>query len=92
MWNVTLKGIWSHKRRLIGTIVAEFVGAEKGLGMLIQSMNFNMDVAGQFSILLILSLLGLCLNGIVTLARRRLLFWETVTTGGETANSSQKGG
>jgi NitT/TauT family transport system permease protein len=77
---------------LIGTIVAEFVGAEKGLGMLIQSMNFNMDVAGQFSILLILSLLGLCLNGIVTLTRRRLLFWETVTTGGETTNPSQKGG
>jgi NitT/TauT family transport system permease protein len=77
---------------LIGAIVAEFVGAEKGLGMLIQSMNFNMDVAGQFSILLILSLLGLCLNGIVALLRRRLLFWETINTGGETANTSQKGG
>ena len=40
---------------LIGAIVAEFVGAEKGLGMLIQSMNFTMDVAGQFSVLLLLS-------------------------------------
>jgi NitT/TauT family transport system permease protein len=77
---------------LIGAIVAEFVGAERGLGMLIQSMNFNMDVAGQFSILLILSLLGLVLNGIVTLARRRLLFWETVNTGEDTASSSKKGG
>lgn len=74
---------------LIGAIVAEFVGAEKGLGMLIQSMNFNMDVAGQFSILLILSLLGLCLNGIVSLARRRLLFWETANTGEETSNTSK---
>ena len=43
---------------LIGAIVAEFVGAKRGLGMLIQSMNFTMDVAGQFSVLLILSLLG----------------------------------
>jgi NitT/TauT family transport system permease protein len=77
---------------LIGAIVAEFVGAERGLGMLIQSMNFNMDVAGQFSILLILSLLGLVLNGIVSLARRRLLFWEVANTGEETANTSQKGG
>jgi NitT/TauT family transport system permease protein len=76
---------------LIGAIVAEFVGAEKGLGMLIQSMNFNMDVAGQFSILLILSLLGLVLNGIVSLARRRLLFWETANTGGDTAETSKKG-
>src|SRR5690242_4501198 len=30
---------------LIGAIVAEFVGAEAGLGMLIQSMNMTMDVA-----------------------------------------------
>jgi NitT/TauT family transport system permease protein len=61
---------------LIGAIVAEFVGAEKGLGMLIQSMNFTMDVAGQFSVLLLLSLLGLLLNGIVRVVRARVLFWD----------------
>jgi NitT/TauT family transport system permease protein len=61
---------------LIGAIVAEFVGAQSGLGMLIQSMNFTMDVAGQFSVLLLLSLLGLLLNGIVTGVRRRVLFWD----------------
>jgi NitT/TauT family transport system permease protein len=44
--------------------------------MLIQSMNFTMDVAGQFSVLLILSALGLVLNGIVTAFRRRVLFWD----------------
>jgi NitT/TauT family transport system permease protein len=61
---------------LIGAIVAEFVGSEKGLGMLIQSMNFNMDVAGQFGVLLILSLIGLVLNGMITGLRRRVLFWD----------------
>ncbi len=61
---------------LIGAIVAEFVGSEKGLGMLIQSMNFNMDVAGQFSVLFILSLIGLFLNGLITGLRRRVLFWD----------------
>jgi NitT/TauT family transport system permease protein len=61
---------------LIGAIVAEFIGAEKGLGMLIQSMNINVDVAGQFSILLILSCIGLILNGMVAYLRRRLLFWD----------------
>ncbi len=61
---------------LIGTIVAEFVGAEAGLGMLIQSMNFNMDVAGQFSVLIVLAVVGLLLNRIVTLVRRRVLFWD----------------
>jgi len=61
---------------LIGAIVAEFVGAQRGLGMLIQSMNFNMDVSGQFSILLILSLVGLALNRIIMLIRRRVMFWD----------------
>jgi NitT/TauT family transport system permease protein len=61
---------------LIGAIVGEFVGAQAGLGMLIQSMNFTMDVAGQFSILLILSVVGLLLNMAVMLVRKRLLFWD----------------
>jgi NitT/TauT family transport system permease protein len=62
---------------LIGAIVAEFVGAPAGLGMLIQSMNFNLDVAGQFSVLLILSVLGLLLNRSIVLIRRRILAWDT---------------
>jgi NitT/TauT family transport system permease protein len=61
---------------LLGAIVAELVGAQSGLGMLIQSMNFTMDVAGQFSILLILSMLGLLLNSLVSEVRRRVLFWD----------------
>jgi len=61
---------------LIGAIVAEFVGAQAGLGMLIQSMNFTMDVAGQFSVLLLLSILGLILNGMVIGVRKRVLFWD----------------
>ena len=61
---------------LIGAIVAEFVGARAGLGMLIQSMNFNMDVSGQFSVLLILSIVGLLLNRCILLIRRRVLFWD----------------
>ena len=61
---------------LIGAIVAEFIGAQAGLGMLIQSMNSTLDVAGQFSILLILSLIGVSLNSCVVAVRRRVLFWD----------------
>jgi NitT/TauT family transport system permease protein len=61
---------------LIGAIVGEFVGARSGLGMLIQSMDFTMDVSGQFSILLILSVVGLILNRCILLIRRRVLFWD----------------
>ncbi len=61
---------------LIGAIVGEFVGAQSGLGMLIQSMNFTMDVSGQFSVLLILSVIGLIFNRCILLIRRRVLFWD----------------
>jgi NitT/TauT family transport system permease protein len=76
---------------LIGAIVGEFVGAQSGLGMLIQSMNFTMDVAGQFSVLLILSVLGLVLNGLVTQVRRRVLFWDP-SQKAELAQTQKKGG
>jgi len=61
---------------LIGAIVGEFVGSRAGLGMLIQSMNFNMDVAGQFSVLIVLSVVGLVLNKCIAVIRRRVLFWD----------------
>jgi NitT/TauT family transport system permease protein len=35
-----------------------------------------MDVAGQFSVLFILSMVGLLLNSLVAFARRRVLFWD----------------
>ncbi|HWB43908.1 MAG TPA: ABC transporter permease [Hyphomicrobiaceae bacterium] len=76
---------------LIGAIVAELIGAESGLGMLIQSMNFTMDVAGQFSILFILSVLGLTLNGLVTLVRRRVLFWDVSRDTDVSGASTAKG-
>lgn len=76
---------------LIGAIVAEFVGAQSGLGMLMQSMNFTMDVAGQFSVLLILSMLGLLLNALVNEVRRRVLFWDPSQKLGASA-PARKGG
>ena len=76
---------------LIGAIVAEFVGAQSGLGMLMQSMNFTMDVAGQFSVLLILSAVGLLLNSIVNEVRRRVLFWDP-SQKLDVASPAKKGG
>jgi NitT/TauT family transport system permease protein len=61
---------------LIGTVVTEFLGAEQGLGMLMQSMNFVMDVAGSFSVLIVLAIVGLVLNQTLLAIRHRVLFWE----------------
>jgi NitT/TauT family transport system permease protein len=60
--------------------------------MLMQSMSFTMDVAGQFSILFILSILGLILNGIVALVRRRVLFWDTSRDADANEQSATKEG
>jgi NitT/TauT family transport system permease protein len=48
-------------------------------------------VAGQFSILFILSVLGLILNGLVTFVRRKVLFWDTSRDADANEQSSTRG-
>ena len=76
---------------LVGAIVAEFVGSEAGLGMLIQSRNFSMDVAGEFAVLFLLAILGLALNAVVVLVRRRVLFWDPSQKQASSGPSVMKG-
>jgi len=60
---------------VIGAIVGEFVGAQAGLGYLILQRDFNLDMAGVFAILLILSALGIGLHLLVTGLQRHIVFW-----------------
>jgi NitT/TauT family transport system permease protein len=60
---------------VIGAVVGEFVGAQSGLGYLITVWNFQLDVAGVFTILIVLSVIGLVLHGLVTVVARRTVFW-----------------
>jgi NitT/TauT family transport system permease protein len=64
---------------LLGTIVAEFIGANAGLGMLLTSMNYSMDIAGEFSILLLLSVVGLLLSTLIGTVRKSVLFWDATS-------------
>jgi NitT/TauT family transport system permease protein len=66
---------------VIGAIVGEFVGAKAGLGYLILQKNFNLDMAGTFAILIILSAIGVGLHALVSLVRRHVVFW--MDTSGE---------
>jgi NitT/TauT family transport system permease protein len=61
---------------VVGAIVGEFVGAQRGLGTLILSMNAQMDIAGTFSVFIILSLVGVLLHQSLRAIERRLLFWS----------------
>jgi NitT/TauT family transport system permease protein len=60
---------------VIGALVGEFVGAQVGLGYLITALNFNIDVAGVFAVLIVLSILGMLLHAQVRAIGRRMVFW-----------------
>jgi NitT/TauT family transport system permease protein len=60
---------------LIGAIVAEFVGSARGMGVLIETFNFQLDVAEAYAVVLALSLIGLALYGAMELLDRRIVFW-----------------
>jgi NitT/TauT family transport system permease protein len=61
---------------VIGAIVGEFVGAQAGLGNRILISNFNLEIAGVFSLLLILSALGVSLHIIMNLIQKKVCFWS----------------
>jgi NitT/TauT family transport system permease protein len=60
---------------VIGAIVGEFVGAQVGLGYLVVTLNFGLDVPGVFAVLIVLSAIGLAMHGIMRVAARRYIFW-----------------
>ncbi|MDR6507715.1 ABC transporter permease [Arthrobacter oryzae] len=61
---------------MIGAIVAEFVGAQHGLGVMILQAQARLETAAVFALLIILSALGIVLNLIVRIARRKIIFWS----------------
>jgi NitT/TauT family transport system permease protein len=60
---------------VIGAIVGEFVGAQVGLGYLVVTLNFSLDVPGVFAVLVVLSAIGLALHALMRYAARRSIFW-----------------
>ncbi len=61
---------------VIGAIVAEFVGADSGLGYLIVVAATDQNVTRQFSAIFLLSLAGILLFGLIGYLERRLLPWH----------------
>jgi NitT/TauT family transport system permease protein len=61
---------------VIGAIVGEFVGADRGLGFMINRARGQYDTALVFVAVLTLVALALILYSLVVLAERRLLAWQ----------------
>jgi NitT/TauT family transport system permease protein len=65
---------------LIGTIVAEFVSSQRGLGVLIEASSHNLDVAANLAVLLILGILGVAGSELVEFVHKKVVFWEVEGT------------
>lgn len=61
---------------LIGALVAEFVTAKEGLGTLITTFSFELKVYLVFAVIVVVSVLGLVLYGIMEYLERKIVFWR----------------
>lgn len=71
---------------LIGAIIVEFVGSQGGLGTILMKRNYDLDIAGEFAIIAVLSALGILLHGIIKFVERRTVFWTGTQAATEKAN------
>ena len=60
---------------ITGALVGEFIGADRGLGNLLLQLNYNMDIAGMFAVLLILAFVGIILYALIRYLHLRFVFW-----------------
>jgi NitT/TauT family transport system permease protein len=60
---------------LLGTIVAEFLGAQQGIGVVITKAQAVTDVAGVFAALIVLGIMGILLHLIVRFVEKSVVHW-----------------
>ncbi|MBI3706187.1 MAG: ABC transporter permease [Proteobacteria bacterium] len=60
---------------VIGAIVGEFVGSNRGLGFLILQANFALDIAAAFALFVVLSIMGVTLHFTLQYIQTRVVFW-----------------
>ena len=61
---------------IIGAIVGEFLGAQRGLGLVIATSQNNFNPDGVFAAMFIIAILALTAEGLIGLLERRLLSWR----------------
>ncbi|WP_406136206.1 ABC transporter permease [Streptomyces sp. NBC_01089] len=68
---------------LIGAIVGEYIGATKGLGLLVSASQGTFNAAGVYAAMVILAVVALITEGLLTFAERRLFRWRPAEAGSE---------
>jgi NitT/TauT family transport system permease protein len=68
---------------VIGAVVAEFVGADSGLGYVVVSASSDFNVTRQFAAILLLSVLGMLFFRLTEFAEQRAIPWHISNRGHE---------
>ncbi|WAP59952.1 ABC transporter permease [Streptomyces sp. S465] len=68
---------------LIGAIVGEYIGATKGLGLLVSSSQGTFNAAGVYAAMVILAVVALLAEGLLTFLEKRLFRWKPAQPGAE---------
>lgn len=63
---------------LIGAVIGEWTGADRGLGRIIFVANANLDLTALFGAVLVLAAIGIAANALVGAAERRVLHWHPI--------------
>jgi NitT/TauT family transport system permease protein len=61
---------------LIGAIVGEYIGATKGVGLLVAQSQGTFNAAGVYAAMAILAVVALVAEGLLTFAERRIFRWK----------------
>ena len=61
---------------LLGTLVAEFMGSQRGVGVIMTQLQSVSDTAGVFALLVVLAVLGYVLIEAMRLLQNRVVFWS----------------
>jgi NitT/TauT family transport system permease protein len=68
---------------IIGAVVGEYSGADKGLGLLINHAQGTFDSAGIYAGMIIITVIALLAEWLLTILERRLLRWRPPASGVE---------
>ncbi len=65
---------------IIGAIVGEFLGSQRGLGLVIATAQNTFDANGVFGAMLVIGVLALSAEALMTMIEKRLLAWQPAAT------------
>jgi NitT/TauT family transport system permease protein len=62
---------------LLGALVAEFIGAQRGMGVMVMQLQSVNDTAGVFAVLVVLAVVGYLLIASMRFIQHRVVFWSS---------------